>query len=103
MSGIASCVLGIISAALVNNVVLSRFLGLCPFLGVSKNTATAVGMGSALIAVIAAFSFVTFLVNRYILEWLGLGYLRAIGFILIIAPLVPAVGDMLQKKKAPLF
>ncbi len=103
MSGIASCVLGIISAALVNNVVLSRFLGLCPFLGVSKKTSTAVGMGSAVIAVIAASSFVTFLVNRYILEWLGLEYLRTIVFILIIAALVQAVEIVLKKKMPSLY
>lgn len=103
MSGIASCVLGIISAALVNNVVLSRFLGLCPFLGVSKKTSTAVGMGSAVIAVIAASSFVTFLVNRYILEWLGLEYLRTIVFILIIAALVQAVEIVLKKKLPSLY
>ena len=103
MSGIASCVLGIISAALVNNVVLSRFLGLCPVLGVSKKTSTAVGMGSAVIAVIAASSFVTFLVNRYILEWLGLEYLRTIVFILIIAALVQAVEIVLKKKMPSLY
>lgn len=103
MSGIASCVLGIISAALVNNVVLSRFLGLCPFLGVSKKTSTAVGMGSAVIAVIAASSFVTFLVNRYILERLGLEYLRTIVFILIIAALVQAVEIVLKKKMPSLY
>ncbi len=103
MSGIASCVLGIISAALVNNVVLSRFLGLCPFLGVSKKTSTAVGMGSAVIAVIAASSFVTFLVNRYILESLGLEYLRTIVFILIIAALVQAVEIVLKKKLPSLY
>ena len=103
MSGIASCVLGIISAALVNNVVLSRFLGLCPFLGVSKKTSTAVGMGSAVIAVIAASSFVTFLVNRYILESLGLEYLRTIVFILIIAALVQAVEIVLKKKMPSLY
>ncbi|HIV11135.1 MAG TPA: RnfABCDGE type electron transport complex subunit A [Candidatus Faeciplasma avium] len=99
----ASCVLGIISAALVNNVVLSRFLGLCPFLGVSKKTSTAVGMGSAVIAVIAASSFVTFLVNRYILERLGLEYLRTIVFILIIAALVQAVEIVLKKKMPSLY
>ena len=103
MSGIASCVLGIISAALVNNVVLSRFLGLCPFLGVSKKTSTAVGMGSAVIAVIAASSFVTFLVNRYILERLGLEYLRTIVFILIIAALVQAVEIVLKKMLPSLY
>ena len=103
MSGIASCVLGIISAALVNNVVLSRFLGLCPFLGVSKKTSTAVGMGSAVIAVIAASSFVTFWVNRYILERLGLEYLRTIVFILIIAALVQAVEIVLKKKMPSLY
>ena len=103
MSGIASCVLGIISAALVNNVVLSRFLGLCPFLGVSKKTSTAVGMGSAVIAVIAASSFVTFLVNRYILERLGLEYLRTIVFIQIIAALVQAVEIVLKKKMPSLY
>ena len=99
----ASCVLGMVSAALVNKVVLGRFLGLCPFLGVSKKTSTAVGMGSAVIAVIAASSFVTFLVNRYILERLGLEYLRTIVFILIIAALVQAVEIVLKKKLPSLY
>ena len=89
-----------IGAALVNNVVLSQFLGLCPFLGVSKQVKTAAGMGSAVIFVIALASFVASIIYNYILDPLGLSYLRTIVFILVIAALVQFV-EMFLKKNIP--
>lgn len=103
MNAITTLFLGIISAALVNNVVLSRFLGLCPFLGVSKKTPTAVGMGSAVIAVITLSSAITYVINKLILEKFDLVYLRTIVFILIIAALVQAVEIILKKKIPSLY
>lgn len=103
MNAITTLFLGIISAALVNNVVLSRFLGLCPLLGVSKKTYTAVGMGSAVIAVIALSSAITYVINKLILVKFDLVYLRTIVFILIIAALVQAVEIILKKKIPSLY
>ena len=103
MNAITTLFLGIISAAVVNNVVLSRFLGLCPFLGVSKKTSTAVGMGSAVIAVIALSSAITYVINKLILVKFDLVYLRTIVFILIIAALVQAVEIILKKKIPSLY
>lgn len=102
MSYIGTLFIGIISAALVNNVVLSRFLGLCPFLGVSKKTSTAVGMGSAVIAVITLSSAITYFINKYVLRE-SLAYLRTIVFILIIAALVQTVEIILKKKMPSLY
>ncbi len=99
MSALTTLVVGIISAALVNNVVLSRFLGLCPFLGVSRKTSTAVGMGGAVIAVITVSSAITYFINIYILGE-RYSYLRTIVFILIIAGLVQSV-EIIMKKKMP--
>lgn len=90
----------IISAAIVNNVVLSQFLGLCPFLGVSKKVETSLGMGGAVIFVITIASFVTGLVYKFILDPLGLSYLQTIVFILVIAGLVQFV-EMFLKKSMP--
>ena len=103
MNALTTLFLGIISAALVNNVVLSRFLGLCPFLGVSKKTSTAVGMGSAVIAVITLSSAITYVINKLILEKFDLVYLRTLVFILIIAALVQAVEIILKKKIPSLY
>ena len=89
-----------IGAAIVNNVVLSQFLGLCPFLGVSKKTETAAGMGGAVIFVITTASFVTAVINKYILVTLDLTYLQTIVFILVIAALVQFV-EMFLKKSMP--
>ena len=94
-----------IGAALVNNVVLSQFLGICPFLGVSKKVDTAKGMGGAVVFVITIASFVTGLIYKYILAnkaILGgkLVYLQTIVFILVIACLVQFV-EMVLKKKMP--
>ena len=90
----------IVSAALVNNVVLSQFLGLCAFLGVSKTTNTAAGMGGAVIFVITLSSFVTSLIYKFILVPLDLTYLNTIVFILVIAALVQLV-EMVLKKSMP--
>ena len=103
MSYFAKVLLGLLSASLINNVVLSRFLGLCPFLGVSKKTSTAVGMGSAVVAVISLSSAITFFVNKYVLLTLDLEYLRTIVFILIIAALVQTVEVILKKKIPSLY
>ncbi|MCR4838108.1 MAG: RnfABCDGE type electron transport complex subunit A [Eubacterium sp.] len=89
-----------ISAALVNNVVLVQFQGLCPFLGVSKNTKTAAGMGGAVIFVMTLASTVTSLIYYYVLTPLNVEYLNTIAFILIIAGLVQFV-EMFLKKKVP--
>lgn len=102
MSFLSTLFLGIISAALVNNVVLSRFLGLCPFLGVSKKTSTALGMGAAVIAVITLSSAITYLIDHFILRE-NLVYLRTIVFILIIAALVQSVEIILKKKIPSLY
>ena len=92
-----------LGAALVNNVVLSQFLGLCPFLGVSKKTNTAVGMGMAVIFVITLASLVTALIYKFILDPLGLDYLKTIVFILVIAALVQFVEMFLKKYVVSLY
>lgn len=89
-----------VSSALVNNVVLSQFLGLCPFLGVSKRVKTAAGMGAAVIFVITLASAVAALIDRYVLAPNGLAYLETIVFILVIAALVQFV-EMVLKKFMP--
>ncbi len=93
-------ILIIITAALVNNVVLSQFLGLCPFLGVSKNTKTAAGMGGAVIFVITIASAMASLIYEFILVPLELQYLQTIVFILVIAALVQLV-ELFLKKSIP--
>ena len=90
----------IISSAIVNNVVLSQFLGICPFLGVSKKVDTALGMGVAVIFVITISAFITSLIYKFILVTLGLEYLQTIVFILVIAALVQFV-EMFLKKSVP--
>jgi electron transport complex protein RnfA len=87
-------------AALVNNVVLSQFLGLCPFLGVSKKIKTASGMGAAVIFVITLSSALTALIYNYLLKPLDVVYLNTIVFILLIAALVQFV-EMALKKFSP--
>ena len=89
-----------IGSALVNNVVLSQFLGLCPFLGVSKKVDTAAGMGGAVIFVLTISSFITSLIYKFILTPLGFEYLQTIVFILVIAALVQFV-EMFLKKSVP--
>ena len=89
-----------IGSALVNNVVLSQFLGICPFLGVSKRTDTAAGMGGAVIFVITISSFLTSIIYKYLLVGLHIEYLKTIVFILVIAALVQFV-EMFLKKTSP--
>lgn len=93
----------IIGSALVNNVVLSLFLGLCPFLGVSKKTNTAAGMGGAVIFVITIASALCSLIYTYILVPLDMGYLQTIVFILVIACLVQFVELVLKKYSRALY
>ena len=92
-----------VGAAFVNNVVLSQFLGICPFLGVSKNVKTAGGMGGAVIFVITIASFVTSLIYKFILVPTHFEYLQTIVFILVIAALVQFVEMFLKKAMPPLY
>lgn len=96
-------ILTAIGAAIVNNVVLSQFLGICPFLGVSKNVKTASGMGGAVIFVITIASFVTSIIYKFILVPSGFEYLQTIVFILVIAALVQFVEMFLKKMMPPLY
>ena len=89
-----------IGSALVNNVVLSQFLGLCPFLGVSKKIDTAAGMGGAVVFVLTLSSFCTSLIYKFILVPTNMEYLQTIVFILVIAALVQLV-EMFLKKTIP--
>lgn len=89
-----------ISASLINNVVLSQFYGLCPFLGVSKQLKTASGMGAAVIFVITLASLVSSVIYNFVLVALGIEYLKTIIFILVIAALVQFV-EMFLKKMVP--
>lgn len=93
----------LITTALINNVVLSQFLGICPFLGVSRNTKTAAGMGGAVVFVITLSSAVTSLLYTYVLDKLGLTYLRTIVFIAVIAFLVQLVEIFLKKVSPALY
>ena len=100
MNVVTELILVLISAALVNNVILSQFLGLCPFLGVSKKVETAAGMGVAVIFVITIASAVCSAIYMFILDPLDLTYLNTIVFILVIAALVQLV-EMVLKKSMP--
>ncbi len=100
MSEVKDLIIILISSSLVSNVVLSQFLGLCPFLGVSKKTNTAAGMGVAVIFVITLASAVAGLMYKFILVPLGIEYLQTICFILVIAALVQFV-EMFLKKAMP--
>jgi len=92
-----------VSAMLVENFVLSKFLGICPFLGVSKKTSTAVGMGGAVIFVITLSSAATWAVNEYLLKKYDLEYLQTIAFILVIAALVQFVETVMKKMLPALY
>ena len=89
-----------ISAIFVNNIVLSQFLGICPFLGVSKKVETAMGMSAAVAFVLTIDTIVTFLIQKFVLDVFDLGYLQTITFILVIAGLVQMVEIMLKKNVA---
>ena len=92
-----------ISAIFVNNIVLSQFLGICPFLGVSKKVETAMGMSAAVDFVLTIATIVTFLIQKFVLDVFGLGYLQTITFILVIAGLVQMVEIMLKKVSPSLY
>lgn len=92
-----------VGSAFVNNVVLSQFLGICPFLGVSKNVKTAGGMGGAVIFVITIASLVTSVIYKFILVPTHFEYLQTIVFILVIAALVQFVEMFLKKAMPPLY
>ena len=99
MSGISIFAL-IIGAIFVNNVVLSQFLGICPFLGVSKDVKSSVGMGGAVLFVMLLATLVTWILTEYILVQFGIEYLQTIVYILVIAALVQMV-EIVLKKIAP--
>ncbi len=92
-----------ISAIFVNNVVLSQFLGICPFLGVSKKVDTAIGMGAAVTFVLTIATVVTFLIQKLVLENFDLVYLQTVTFILVIAGLVQMVEIILKKVSPALY
>jgi len=98
-----SYIIIIISAVLVNNIVLMQFLGICPFLGVSKRISTAVGMAGAVAFVMVLATIVTYLIQNYVLNKLGLAYLQTIAFILVIAALVQLVEIILKKASPALY
>ena len=93
----------IIGSVFVNNFVLSQFLGICPFLGVSKKTNTALGMGFAVIFVMSLASVFTYIVNEYVLSKLELEYMQTIAFILISAALVQSVEIVIKKFSPSLY
>ena len=93
----------VIGAIFVNNVVLSQFLGICPFLGVSSNVETSMGMGMAVTFVMALATLVTWCIQQYILVPFGIGYMQTITFILVIAALVQMVEIVLKKVSPALY
>jgi electron transport complex protein RnfA len=93
----------LIGAMFVENFVLSKFLGICPFLGVSKKTSTAIGMSGAVTFVLVLSQAVTWLTNQYLLKPFGLEYLQTIAFILVIAALVQFVETVLKKMMPALY
>ncbi|MDP8263976.1 MAG: electron transport complex subunit RsxA [Candidatus Aceula lacicola] len=93
-------ILIIISAVLVNNIVLAQFLGICPFLGVSKKLSTAIGMGGAVLFVMTLATIVTYLIQTYILVPLHIDFLQTVVYILVIAALVQMV-ELILKKVSP--
>ena len=96
-------ILIIISAIFINNVVLAQFLGICPFLGVSNRVSTALGMAGAVTFVIVLATMVTYLIQIYVLNKLGIAFMQTITFILVIAALVQMVEIILKKISQPLY
>lgn len=92
-----------IFAIFVNNIVLSQFLGICPFLGVSKKVDTAIGMGGAIAFVLTLATIITWCVQKYVLDLFGLQYLQTLAFILVIAALVQMVEIILKKVSPALY
>ncbi|MBQ9641907.1 MAG: electron transport complex protein RnfA [Bacteroidaceae bacterium] len=103
METVLSLILIIITAIFVNNVVLAQFLGICPFLGVSKKVDTASGMGMAVTAVLVVATAVTYGIQKLVLDPNGLGYLQTIAFILVIAALVQMIEIILKKTMPALY
>lgn len=103
MSAFSTILLTLVTTMLINNVVLSQFMGLCPFLGVSKQIKTALGMGAAVIFVITTSSAVTAVLYRYVLLRYDLTYLNTIVFIVVIAALVQFVEMILRKFSPALY
>ncbi|MBP8792178.1 MAG: RnfABCDGE type electron transport complex subunit A [Lutibacter sp.] len=93
----------LIAAVFVNNIVLSQFLGICPFLGVSSKVSTSVGMSGAVLFVMTIATMATYLLHQFVLVPAGLDYLRTITFILVIAALVQMVEIILKKVSPPLY
>ena len=93
----------IISAIFVNNILLSQFLGICPFLGVSNKLSTAVGMSGAVCFVMTLATLVTYLLQNYVLDPFGIGFMQTISFILVIAALVQMVEIVLKKVSPSLY
>ncbi|MDE7397682.1 MAG: electron transport complex subunit RsxA [Muribaculum sp.] len=93
----------IVTAIFVNNIVLAQFLGICPFLGVSKKLSSATGMGAAVTFVMIIATTVTWLIQTYILDACGLGYMQTIVFILVIAALVQMLEIIIKKIAPPLY
>lgn len=93
----------IVSASIINNFVLSRFLGVCPFIGVSKKMDSALGMGMAVIFVLTLSSVITYLINTYLLIPYNIVFLRTLTFILVIATLVQLVEMFIEKISPPLY
>ncbi len=93
----------LIAAMLVNNIVLTKFLGLCPFVGVSRKLSTAAGMAGAVIFVMTIATIITWLIQEYVLKVYDLLYLRTIVFILVIAALVQMVEIIIKKVSPPLY
>lgn len=92
-----------ITAVFVNNIILSQFLGICPFLGVSKKIDSAIGMGAAVTFVMLLSTIVTYLLQAYLLTPFGLGYMQTIVFILVIAALVQMLEIILKKVSPSLY
>ena len=96
-------ILIIISAVFINNVVLAQYLGVCPFLGVSNKVSTALGMSGAVVFVIVLATIVTYLIQVYVLDKLGISFMQTITFILVIAALVQMVEIILKKVSQALY
>jgi len=96
-------ILIIISAIVINNVVLAQFLGVCPFLGVSNKVTTAIGMTGAVTFVMVLATVVTYLIQVYVLQKLGIAFMQTITYILVIAALVQMVEIILKKISQPLY
>ena len=96
-------ILIVISAVFINNIVLAQYLGICPFFGVSNKVNTALGMAGAVTFVMVLATIVTYLIQTYVLNKLGIGFMQTITFILVIASLVQMVEIILKKVSQPLY